>query len=141
MSCYSLMSSPVIRLIDGKAITTSRSVADYFGKQHKDVLRRIDLLAYSSEFTQRNFAPTEYQDAFGKKNTEYQITREGFTFLAMGFTGEKADTFKEAYIAAFNDMESQLAKPESIDLTRFLVSFDVNGKQQVMTIGSEGRTL
>ena len=55
----------------------------------------------------------------------------------MGFTGKKAAAFKEAYITAFNEMESLLAKPSSIRFTRFLVSFDVNGKQQVTALEPE----
>ena len=58
---------------------------------------------------ERNFAPVEYCDGKGEMRPEYLITRDGFTLLVMGYTGEKAMVFKKAYIAAFNEMESRLA--------------------------------
>ncbi|WP_434801549.1 Rha family transcriptional regulator [Serratia symbiotica] len=53
----------------------------------------------------------EYTDAIGRKLPCYQITRDGFAFLTMGFTGQRAAQFKEAYITAFNQMELALIKP------------------------------
>ena len=89
-------------------VVTSLDVADTFGKRHADVLRDIEHLQCSEEFTQRNFALTAYKDASGKSNKEYLITRDGFTILVMGYTGEKAMKFKEAYIKQFNAMEKAL---------------------------------
>ncbi|MCR2507039.1 Rha family transcriptional regulator, partial [Salmonella enterica] len=76
-----------------------------------DVLKMIRGLDCSPEFTARNFAVSDYTDASGRKLPCYQITRDGFAFLAMGFTGKRAAQFKEAYINAFNQMEKQLSKP------------------------------
>ena len=95
-------------MIDGKAVTTSRKVAEIFEKQHKDILRAIRELGTPEEFNQRNFALVEYIDQKGEKRPEYLITRDGFTLLAMGFTGKKAMEFKLAYIKAFNEMEKTL---------------------------------
>ncbi len=77
----------------------SRFVADFFEKNHKDVLRSIDAIldpdsGYSAEFTGRNFAPSNYKDTTGRKLRCYYMTRDGFTALAMGFTGKKAAQFK-----------------------------------------------
>ena len=72
------------------------------------MLRDIERLQCSEEFTERNFALTSYKDASGKNNKEYLITRDGFTMLVMGYTGEKAMQFKEAYIRQFNNMEKLL---------------------------------
>lgn len=90
--------------------TTSRAVAEVFDKRHADVLRDISNLKCSHEFTQRNFALSEYRDESGKCNKEYLITRDGFVMLVMGYTGEKAMTFKERYIRAFNEMEAELKR-------------------------------
>ncbi len=89
-------------------VVTSLDIAETFGKRHADVLRDIEHLQCSEEFTQRNFALTAYKDASGKSNKEYLITRDGFTILVMGYTGEKAMKFKEAYIKQFNAMEKAL---------------------------------
>lgn len=89
-------------------VVTSLDVAETFEKRHSDVLRDIEKLKCSQEFTERNFALTSYKDASGKTNKEYLITRDGFTMLAMGYTGEKAMRFKEAYIRQFNAMEKAL---------------------------------
>lgn len=104
--------TPVVRVIDGQAVTTSLDLAAYFGKRHDDVIRKIRLLDCSLEFNARNFAAVEYTDAKGEKRTAYQLTRDGFFFVAMGFTGRRAAEFKEAYIAAFNAMEQRLRFPD-----------------------------
>lgn len=93
---------------NGQAMTDSRSIADKFGKRHADILRSIKTLECSPEFTERNFALSEYSDRSGRKNPYYKVTRDGFVFLITGFTGREAARFKEDYIAAFNQMESQL---------------------------------
>lgn len=95
-----------------RVVVSSRDVARVFEKQHKDVLRAIRELNCSESFTERNFAPSEYEDSTGRVLPEYLITRDGFVILAMGFTGEKAMQFKEAYIAAFNAMEKVLLEEE-----------------------------
>ncbi|MGL4926545.1 MAG: Rha family transcriptional regulator [Plesiomonas shigelloides] len=100
--------APAINVVNGYAVTSSLAVADYFSKRHADVIRKIESLECSSEFSQRNFAFAEYTDEQGKKRPAYQITRDGFAFLAMGFTGKRAAQFKEAYITAFSVMESNL---------------------------------
>lgn len=89
-------------------VVTSLDIAETFGKRHADVLRDIDNLQCSNEFTERNFALSSYKDASGKSNKMYYITRDGFTLLVMGYTGEKAMKFKEAYIRQFNAMEKAL---------------------------------
>lgn len=90
--------------------TTSRFVAEVFGKHHKDVIRAIERLDCSDEFNERNFAPVEYIDAKGEARPMYEMTFDGFTFLVMGFTGKSAAQFKEAYIAEFNRLREKQAK-------------------------------
>lgn len=91
--------------------TTSRDVAEVFGKRHADVLRDIENLGCSEDFRKRNFAFSEYKvESNNKTYHEYIMTRDGFTLLVMGYTGEKAMQFKEAYIRAFNEMEQELKR-------------------------------
>ncbi len=91
----------------GTPTTTSRQVAQMFNKKHKNVLQAIrDLLPHCpEEFTELNFQPSEYTDSTGRTLPSYTITRDGFSLLAMGFTGPEATTWKIRYIEAFNAME------------------------------------
>lgn len=100
----------MIKKINKEEVTvaTSLDVAETFNKRHSDVLRDIDNLNCSKEFTERNFALSSYKDASGKSNKMQYMTRDGFTILVMGYTGEKAMKFKEAYINQFNNMEKLL---------------------------------
>lgn len=93
---------------NGKAITTSLKVAEVFEKRHDNVLHAIHNLDCSKEFTDLNFKVSDYIDSTGRTLSMYELTRDGFTFLAMGFTGSKAAQFKEDYIKAFNMMEARL---------------------------------
>lgn len=104
------MSTALVSLTNGIPTTTSQKVAETFGKNHKDVLRGISLLRAKcpKEFTERNFAPSEYTDNTGRKLPMYLLTRDGLTLLVMGYTGKEAMKFKLAYIEAFNCMERQL---------------------------------
>lgn len=98
----------LVTISENKATTTSLIIAETFDKQHKDVLRSIANLECSKEFTERNFAPSAYKDASGRMLPMFNISRDGFSFVAMGFTGKKAAVFKENFIAAFNAMEQAL---------------------------------
>ena len=108
MATIPALSQPEIIIANGRAVTSSLAVAEYFRKPHKDVLAKISRLDCSAVFTERNFSPSEYTDSTGRKLPMYQITKNGFVFLVMGFTGKKAAAFKEAYIAEFDRMEAEL---------------------------------
>ena len=104
---------------DSVARVDSRMIAETFGKQHKDILRAIKAITgaesgFSPEFTERNFALSRYMDSTGRSLPCYRITRDGFVALAMGFTGRKADEFKEAYINRFNEMEEHIRMLQSL---------------------------
>ena len=92
-----------------KPTTDSIKVAERFGKRHADVLRSIKNMDCSTEFTQRNFALSEFTDSTGRKLPMFHMTKDGFAFLAMGFTGKEAARWKEAYIGAFNAMSDALS--------------------------------
>lgn len=81
-------------------------VAERFGKQHKHVLDSIEnITAEKSALMGTYFIPSTYKAGTGKNYKEYLMTRDGFTLLAMGFTGKEALKFKLAYIEAFNKMD------------------------------------
>ena len=85
-------------------------VAEFFEKNHKEILKDIRNLAapnsgLSKEFAERNFALGSYKDKQNQKRPCYYLTRDGFTILVMGYTGKKALRFKELYIRRFNEME------------------------------------
>ena len=103
-----ISATPDLEIIEGQITTTSQQIAAHFGKRHADVIRAIRKLESPEDFNERNFALVEFTDAKGEKRPAYRITRDGFTLLAMGFTGKEAMQWKLAYLAAFNKMEQEL---------------------------------
>lgn len=110
---------------DKQAVTTSVRVAEVFGKQHSHVIRAINNIigdlrdnedlgqpqnGETFKNGQSNFGLSSYFDKQGKQQKQYIMNRDGFTLLAMGFTGSKALKFKLQYIQAFNEMEAKLRK-------------------------------
>lgn len=89
-------------------VVSSRDIAERFGKEHKNVIRNIKNLECSEEFNRLNFELVAYQDAKNESRPEYLLTKDGFVYLVMGFTGKEAAAFKEKYIAAFNYMAEAL---------------------------------
>jgi Rha family phage regulatory protein len=108
--------------------TTSLQVAIRFKKQHKDVLRSIRNLECSEAFRRRNFALSSYINEQGKEQPCYHMTKDGFTFAVMSFTGNEAGQWKEAYIEAFNRMA---------DTIRRFVSFGVPGELYAQALEAE----
>lgn len=108
---------PLVTIINQHPVTNSTVVADVFGKRHDNVLQSIDNLQADlpTEFYALNFQEIQIDVDLGMNRTRqsraYQITRDGFQLLAMGFTGKKALEWKLKYIAAFNAMEAQLTTP------------------------------
>lgn len=103
--------SPIVNVLNNIVTTSSFNVADYFGKQHKNVIQKIESLDCSEEFMTANFSAVARNVKAGfheRQEKYYQMTKDGFVFLVMGFTGKKAAQFKEAYIKAFNEMEKAL---------------------------------
>lgn len=88
------------------ARANSLIVAQMFERRHDNVLRDIKTLDCSDEFRRLNFEESSYINEQGKKQPCVNMTRDGFTFLVMGYRGKKAARFKEAYIRRFNEMES-----------------------------------
>ena len=105
--------APVLAVVDGIPTTTSVDVARHFGKRHDNVIRDIrNLLPQLPDGGVLNFeeVSTEYQNGMGGTQSApaYRLTRDGFTLLAMGFTGKESMRWKLAYISTFNAMEAKL---------------------------------
>lgn len=96
------------------ARVNSLFVAKYFNKEHNKVLRDIRELDCSDDFRLSNFGQSSYTNEQGKKQPCYDMTRDGFVFLVMGYRGKKAARFKEAYIKRFNEMERHIATLVSV---------------------------
>jgi len=110
--------TPIVYDFEGTVFANSRDVAAFFEKRHDNVLRDIDnLIAQGSSDLLLNFeelvAEVEIGSGAKRLAKAYAMTRDGFTLLAMGFTGKKALGWKLKYIEAFNKMEAELAKAAS----------------------------
>lgn len=116
-----------VEIINGRATTTSLDVAAHFGKLHKNVIKAIKALDCSPAFYKLNFEPIQVDVDLGmgriRKDPAFRMTRDGFTFLCMGFTGKEAAQWKEAYINAFNKMEQVLIEQPEILSHRHLLRF------------------
>lgn len=122
----------LVSLAGDQLMTDSLRVARHFRKQHRDVLRAIDRIECSPGFRQRNFAQTvSYREnpSGGRaiKSRVITMTKDGFMFLALGFTGREAAAIREAYIGAFNAMSEQLERRD-LSLMRKLLDHELRDK-------------
>jgi Rha family phage regulatory protein len=95
---------------NGQVVVSSRQIAENFEKRHDSILRDIENMA--KNITPQNcgmlFIQSEYKNENNRMFKEYLLTRDGFSLLVMGFTGQKALEWKLKYIEAFNKMEKML---------------------------------
>ena len=108
------MADLVFQNSNGNDVTTSLIVAQVFGKEHKNVVRDIENLSCSENFNRLNFERITYKDARNREQTAYEMTKDGFSFLVMGYTGTKAGEFKERFINEFNRREFLLKDDDYI---------------------------
>lgn len=98
-----------------QVVTTSNFVAEAFGKPHKNVLRDIDdILTQVVDFRIKlNFEPkaVSVKVGFGyREDRSYNLTKDGFMLLVMGFNGKAAMQIKCAFLEAFNRMAAELSE-------------------------------
>lgn len=143
------MQLPIVSEHQGRAVTNSRAVAEFFGKNHFDVLKAIKKLADDlgkteggRKFNDRNFSCVDYTDSKGEQRPYYILTKDAFTLLVMGFNGSKALAFKLAYIEAFNRMEKALAGQGEIlqNIERRLAKLEKMGRETYSPAKSEAST-
>ena len=110
----------LVELVHDQPMTTSRRVAQMFGKEHKNVLRSVERLLpdLPEEFSRLNFEPRTYTDDRGKEQPEYLLTQDGFLMLAMGFTGRTAIHWRAAFIKAFNALGKALQRKQRALMSR-----------------------
>ncbi|MDT2469812.1 Rha family transcriptional regulator [Enterococcus avium] len=102
---------------DRQAVTSSLNVAENFEKRHDNTLRDIDQLKKDVLNFEEMFSEINEPDSYGRERRVVYMNRDGFTILAMGFTGKKALQFKLKYIEAFNQMEDQIKQQVKIPTT------------------------
>lgn len=96
---------------DKQVVTTSLKVAEIFKKEHRDVMEKIRNLTAENSAVKKMFVEDSYLNSRNQQQPMFYMNRDGFTLLAMGFTGSKAMEFKLKYIEAFNKME-QIVRQE-----------------------------
>jgi Rha family phage regulatory protein len=131
--------NPIVREENGKVSADSRDVAAFFEKRHADVLRAIENLVQQEPILgKRNFASFKINDLTGASTSHVIMDRDGFTLLAMGFTGAKALKWKMDYIAAFNAMEAELTKLKPVanqfDVMRAVIDNLENNNQRLFSV-------
>lgn len=102
---------------DNQAVTTSQKVAESFCKKHRNVMQTIKNLTAENSAVKKMFVESTYINSRGQEWPMYYMNRDGFTLLAMGFTGKKALEFKLKYIDAFNKMEDYIKKGDRLEST------------------------
>lgn len=116
----------LVKVEQEQVITSSKKVAETFGKEHNKVIRSIENIITEAKnglsdnsaqnCAQSFFYETTYKDGSGKSNKMYLMNRDGFSLLVMGFTGKKALEWKMKYIQAFNEMETMLKNKANHDI-------------------------
>lgn len=116
------MNDIILSTQNGEPVVSSRQIAENFDKNHRDVLRAVDNLKEDvRNFAQMFFEGTD-QDSYGREQRAYLMNRDGFTLLAMGFTGKAALEWKLKYIAAFNEMEKKLTEQPQLTRSQLLAT-------------------
>lgn len=119
------MEEIILKEQNGQVLASSREIAEKFGKEHKDVLGSIRNLTAENSAVKNMFKSSQYINSRGRTYDEFLMNRDGFSLLAMGFTGKKALEWKLKYISAFNEMEqriksgNQLTEEEKLKLQLF----------------------
>lgn len=103
-----------IEIINDKFVVDSRKVAKNFDKRHDNVLRDIENIKKDVLNFEEMLLETELPDSYGRSQRAYYMNRDGFSLLAMGFTGKAALEWKVKYINAFNSMERAWNSPEQV---------------------------
>lgn len=141
------MNDIILSTQNGEPVASSRDVAKRFGKEHKDVLRAIKSITAQNCAVTQMFYQSEYTAGTGKKYPMYLMNRDGFSLLAMGFTGKEAVQWKLKYIEAFNQMEKQLMNQKQAVLDglspqlRYLINLEQQQNQQAKQLAQVNERL
>lgn len=118
---------------NNQVITTSLAVAEVFGKEHKNITRDIKNLIAQNGAVEKMFAESVYRNERNREYPMYYMNRDGFSLLAMGFTGKKAVEFKLKFIEQFNLMEKQLKTmvPRSYDDAIIALAGEITKRKEI----------
>lgn len=116
------MNDIILSTQNGEPVASSRQIAESFEKNHRDVLRAVDNLKEDVRNFAQMFFETTVPDSYGREQRAYLMNRDGFTLLAMGFTGKAALEWKLKYIAAFNEMEKKLDEQPRLTRSQLLAT-------------------
>ena len=124
-----------------RIVTTSKHISTVFGKRHDNIIRDIKALIIEQdcgEFALLNFEETSYVDEWGRKQPMYQMTKNGFLLLVMGYRTKKAMKFKVEFIKAFDLMRDKLKK-EGYSLIRKYneLTLEHNAEKQLASVGGK----
>lgn len=112
----------VLSMQSGEPVASSRQIAENFEKRHDHVMRDIDAIKKDVPNFGEMFFETTVPDSYGREQRAYLMNRDGFTLLAMGFTGKAALEWKLKYIAAFNEMEKKLTEQPQLTRSQLLAT-------------------
>ncbi|MGR8825904.1 Rha family transcriptional regulator [Leuconostoc mesenteroides] len=107
----------LVEVINNEALTDTIKIAKYFEKNHQHVLEVVDKLTVENSTVKNMFTESTYISDRGREYRKVLMNRDGFTLLAMGFTGNKALDFKLKYIEAFNNMEDYIKNQKALQVT------------------------
>lgn len=108
-----LEQTPLVQEQNEQVVTTSLIVAEEFGKEHKHVMEAVGKLTVENPAVRKMFDKSTYINTRNREYPMYYMNRDGFTLLAMGFTGKKAMQFKLKFIEQFNRMEQYIKEQHS----------------------------
>ena len=130
----------LLTISNGQPTASSRDIAEHFGKEHKNVLQSIENLTAENSALTQMFFKTSYISGTGKAYPMYLMNRDGFTLLAMGFTGKEALEWKVKYINAFNAMEQELRNPKPMTANEmFAMQAQINLESERKLAALEGK--
>ena len=112
----------VLSMQSGEPVASSRQIAENFEKRHDHVMRDINAIKKDVPNFGEMFYETTAPDSYGREQRAYLMNRDGFTLLAMGFTGKAALEWKLKYIAAFNEMEKKLDEQPRLTRSQLLAT-------------------
>ena len=130
----------LLTISNGQPTASSRDIAEHFGKRHDHVLRDIETLGKDLPNFGEMFFDTEIPDSYGRSQRAYLMNRDGFTLLAMGFTGKEALEWKVKYMNAFNAMEQEIRNPKPMTANEmFAMQAQINLESERKLAALEGK--
>ncbi|EAJ9782152.1 hypothetical protein E8O05_08120 [Campylobacter coli] len=119
-----------LNIKENKVFINSLDLAKVFNKNHRHILQTTKNQP-QNDFTESNFILSTYKDKKGELRPCYNLTRDGFSLLVMGFTGEKAYKWKVEFIKAFNEMEKRLKNLEQEKMQKLAFRQSLGYKSQL----------